>query len=83
MSGSLLSFLAWCLMMLAIIGVMLYLGRKSRRRDSKVEDVASEALPQIGIIADSCHEKRFGSRPCKDGKDAWYPAAKKKRFKHA
>lgn len=85
MQVSTISFIGWAvLMVIAIIGLAIT-GRRSRSSQHKMEDVAAEALPVIGKIAEKQHIKSFG-RPAEDapGEDgSWYPEAKKKFARHA
>lgn len=83
MSFSLISFIAFTVAMLSIVGSIFLVGRKSRGIDANAEDVASKALPEIGALAERKHEERFGraatDAPGADG--SWYPEVKKKSVK--
>ena len=83
MNSSTISFIAWAVFMLAMVGVLIYAARHSRHAQEEAEDMASTALPEIGHIAEKKHKQRFGrastSAPGTD--DSWYPEVKKKSAK--
>lgn len=85
MNASVISFVFWCLIMVVMIVAMLIAAKRSRHRDNEIEDVASEALPQIGKAAASCHQRTFGKRPDTIEDGPWYPEVhhKKKSSQHA
>lgn len=78
MSISTLSFVAWALAMVVILIGMVVSLKRSKRFMDRVEKIASQALPEIGTIAEKKHRERFGSlapRPGPNG--SWYPKEKK------
>lgn len=87
MTFSTVSFIGWALFMVAVLVGLLVAGRRTNRIDDDIEDVASEALPHIGKIAEKHHLKRFGraatNAPGSNGQSSWYPEAPKKFTKHA
>ena len=87
MTFSTVSFVGWALFMIAVLVGLLVAGRRTNRVDEEVEDVASEALPDIGKIAEKRHLQRFGraatDAPGANGQGSWYPEVTKKLTKHA
>lgn len=77
------SFVVWIVVMVIMLAGLLLAARRSKRLDSETEDIASEALPEIGGIAEKKHQERFGRPPTGTpdvGKHSWYPA--KRAAKH-
>ena len=82
MNSELISFYVWCSLMVAMLIAMLFSIKRTRHIDREAEDVAAVALPEIGNIATSCHQKRFGKRPDTVDDGPWYPAISKKKSLH-
>lgn len=87
MDCSTVSFVGWAFFMVTVLAGLLVMGRRTNQMEEDVEDVASEALPRIGKIAEKQHLKRFGraatDAPGPNGHGSWYPEAHKKLTKHA
>jgi hypothetical protein len=85
MSSGNISFIAWAVAMLAMLGVLVWAARHSRSRSIQqdTEDAASSCLPEIGKIATKKHQQRFGRAPTDAPSEdsAWYPETKKKVVK--
>lgn len=80
MSSGTISFIAWAIFMLSMLGFLVWAARHGKNIQRETEDVASSCLPEIGKIAEKKHHQRFG-RAATDapGEDsAWYPESKKK-----
>lgn len=76
MSFSTISFVLWVIFMFLMVGFLIYTGKRGREAQLKMEEVAKQALPAIGVIAERKHEERFG-RAATDASDSWYPAKKR------
>ena len=83
MSSGTISFIAWAVFMLSMLGFLVWAARHSKSVQQETEDVASACLPEIGKIATKKHTQRFGRAPTDaPGEDsAWYPESKKKVVK--
>lgn len=67
-------FAVWALLMAALVGAMAFIGRRSKRVDAKAEEAASEALPDIGGVAERMHVASFGRAPTTPPvSGTWYP----------
>ncbi len=81
------TFIVWMVLMVALVAFYLLAARRGRYLESKTEDIASQALPAIGAIAEHQHTLRFGRPPTNTpgppGESVWYPPTKKKRHRHA
>ena len=73
MSFGSVSFILWSLLLVVIFGVFVYSTIRSKSVDEITEEVAKEALPEIGRIAEKHHTRRHGSAP---EKTQWYPEKK-------
>lgn len=78
-----MTFIIWIVAMLIAVGLLVIVGHRGKTQASKTEQVAQEALPTIGGIAERQHTMRFGrppsNVPVRAGvKDSWYPPTKKK-----
>lgn len=88
MNASTISFVAWAIFMLVMLGSIVWAAKRSRLVQGEAEDAASACLPEIGGIAEKKHKARFGRAATDapggstDGPDSWYPEAKKKVAKH-
>lgn len=85
MNAGTVSFILWAFLMLTIVVALFLAGRKARRAEEELEETASEALPEIGEIADTHHQRKYGkpsSVSPKNG-ESWYPELKKKSARHA
>lgn len=78
-----MSFILWMGLMLIVIAGLFLASRRGRRVDQQVEDIASQALPEIGEIAERQHSITFGRPPTNtpgpEGETTWYPPLKKGR----
>jgi hypothetical protein len=81
------SFYAWVFFFLFVVIALVWQAKRSRHVEEISEDVASQALPTIGSIAERQHTLRFGRPPTNTpgppGTSVWYPPTKKKRHRHA
>lgn len=80
MSPSTISFIAWGLVMVAILISMVFATKRSKGVQEETEDCASKALPEIGQIAEKKHVQRFGRAPtdAPGASGSWYPEVNKK-----
>lgn len=77
------SFILWLVLLGAVVAWYVWTARRSRHIVALSEDVASQALPTIGTIAEEQHMRRFGRAPTNTpgpaGSSVWYPPPPKKR----
>ena len=80
MSPSLATFIAWTVLMAAMLVGFALATKKSRGVDDETEEVAAKALPTIGKVAEKKHQEKHGRAlthvPTESG--AWYPPKRKK-----
>jgi hypothetical protein len=70
-------FALWALLMAGVVVAMALISRRSKRVDAKAEETASEALPDIGGIAERMHVAHFGRAPTTPPvSGTWYPPPK-------
>jgi hypothetical protein len=78
-----MTFIVWAGIMLLVLLVMVMISHRSKPVTDAAEDAASAALPLIGKIAETEHQRRFGraptSVPRRNGnRTSWYPPTRKK-----
>lgn len=82
-----MSFILWIGFFLFVLVALVVHTKRSRHVELKSEDIASQALPEIGSIAERQHTLRFGRPPTNTpgppGTSVWYPPKEKKRTRHA
>jgi hypothetical protein len=82
MNASIITFLVWAALMVAMVIGLALASRRGRTRAQETEDVASEALPAIGRAAERTHSVRFGRAPTdvpgqsREKNSSWYPPTK-------
>jgi len=91
-NSSTYSFIAWAAFMVMMIVGLGVAARRGRTRARETEDVASRALPEIGLAAERAHSQRFGTMPtmtaggvaspARTRTISWYPPNKSKPMKH-
>ena len=82
MSATVLTFLGWGILMILVVIAFVFMAKRSKAVEDKTEDIASQALPQIGEIAEKKHEEAFGRAPTNFPRrrgSSWYPPKKKTR----
>lgn len=87
MNASTFSFIAWSVFMVAMLVGLGFASRRGRSRAQQTEDIASQALPAIGRVAERTHSMRFGVMPITAGggdrqkRTSWYPPTRTKAAK--
>jgi hypothetical protein len=72
------TYVLWLLAVAVVFGGLVVVGKRGQRVVRESEDAASEALPEIGRVAEKKYAKHHGPNLSIVPAGGWYPVAKNK-----
>lgn len=82
MNAFTLSFAIWAGFMLVMILGLWRATRRGRNRARETEDIASRILPELGLVAERSHKRRFGEGSVvAHSTETWYPPTRQRAVK--